>query len=158
MILTKPVGLFSINWNTLGYIMLSRAIYFNSRARAKGTNAVCKAFAVSLSKLSKGLYLFLQLLLMYLSPVEMSTVPQHTSGLTRMSKEEQASHPSYCCLSLVPFGELKLPPRASKNLLFLSIGQETKVSDIRIATSMCKVSVKINPFLVGLILSKSEQN
>lgn len=115
-------------------------MYFNSTARARGTKAVCEESAVSLSKLSKGLYLFRWLLLMYLSLVEMSTVPQHTSGFTRMSKEEQASPPLYCCLSLAPFGELKLSPRAGKNLLNLSVAQETKVSDMKIAANMCKVS------------------
>lgn len=77
---------------------------------------------------------------MYLSAVEMSTVPQHTSGLTRMSKEEQASPPLYCCLSLVPFGELKLSPRAGKNLLFLSVAQEVEVSDVRIRSCICVLS------------------
>lgn len=112
-------------------------MYFNSTARARETNAVCEESAVS--KPSKGLYLFRWLLLMYLSPVEMSTVPQHTSGFTRMSKEEQASPPLYCCLSLVAFGELKPSPRAGKNLLILSVAQETKVSDMKITASMCKV-------------------
>lgn len=44
-----------------------------------------------------------------------------------------------------------MSPRAGKNLLILSVAQETKVPDRRIAVSMHKVSVKINPFLVGLI-------
>lgn len=114
-------------------------MYFNSTARARGTNAVCEESAVSLSKPSEGLYLFGCLLLMYLSPVEMSTVPRHTSGFTRMSKEEQASPPSYCCFSLAPFGQLKLSPRAGKNFLILSVAQETKESDMKIAASMCKV-------------------
>lgn len=146
MIFTKLVALFSIKWNILGYIMLSWAIYFNSTARARGTSAVCEESADSLSKLSKGLYLFHRLLLMchqwkYL-----------------LSKEGQASPPSYCCLHWYLLESWSCPPGAGKNLSFLSVAQEIKAPDIRIAASMCKVSVRINPFLVGLILFKSEQS
>lgn len=75
-----------------------------------------------------------------------------------MSKEEQTSPPSFFSLSVISLGELKVSPRAGKNLLFLCVTQEIKVSEIRIAASTCKASLKINPFLVGLILSKSEQS
>lgn len=136
--------------------MLSWAIYFNS-TRARGANAVCEESADSLSKLSKGLNVFHRLLLTYLSSVEMSTVLQHPTGLTRMSKEEQAFPASSCCLSPVPLIELKLSLAAGRGLVLLSIGQDVQVSDMRITASVYKVSTKINPFLIGLILpSKSK--
>lgn len=130
----------------------------NSTARARGANAVCEEeSADSLSKLSKGLNLFHRLLLTYLSPVETSTVLQHPAGLTRMSKEEQASPASSCCLSLVPLIALQLSLAAGKGLVLLGVGQEIQVSDIRKTASVYQVSVKINLFLIGLILpSKSE--
>lgn len=87
----------------------------------------------------------------------MSTVFQHPAGLTTMSKEEQASPASSCCLSLVPLVELKLSLATARSLVLLNVGQEVQVSDIRITASVCKVSVNIKPFLIGFILpSKSK--
>lgn len=151
------MDLFSVKCNILGTVVLSWAIYFNSTARARGASAVCEESAHLLSKLSKGLDLFRRLLLTYLSPVEMSAVFQHPAGLARMSKEEQASPASSCCLSPVPLVELKLPLATAKGFVLLNVGQETQASDIRITVSVCKVSVNIKPFLVGFILpSKSK--
>lgn len=87
----------------------------------------------------------------------MSTVPQRPAGLTRMSKEEQASSALSCCLSLVPLIELKLSVAAGKGNVLLSVGQQIQLSDIRVTASVYKARVKINPFLIGLILpSESE--
>lgn len=74
-----------------------------------------------------------------------------------MSKEEQACTAPSCWLLLVPLIEFKLSLAAGKGLVLLSVGQDIQVSDIRITASVYKVSVKINPFFVGLILpNKSE--
>lgn len=74
-----------------------------------------------------------------------------------MSKEEQGCPTLSCCFSLVPLIELKLSLAAGKGLVLLGVGQEIQVSDIRITSAVYKVSVKINPFLIGFILpSESE--
>jgi len=87
----------------------------------------------------------------------MPAVPQHAAGLTRMSKEEQASPASSCCLSLVPLIGLKLSLAAGKGLVLQSAGQEIQVSHMRITASAYKVRVKINPLLIGVTSpSKSE--
>lgn len=41
---------------------------------------------------------------------------------------------------------------AGKSFVLLSVGEETEVSNIRITASVYKVSMKINPFLLDLIL------